>query len=60
MERVSLVITYHPALPNITAILDKYQPILNQSELMRKAALIPLFSISASHLIYISYLLQPN
>ena len=46
MERLPLVTTCHPALPNITAILDKYQPILNQSELMRKAvANTPILSI---------------
>ena len=37
MERVPLVTTYHPGLPNNTGILDRYHPIPNQSELMRKA-----------------------
>ena len=36
-DRVPLVITFHPGLPDISAVLKKYQPLLHQSEQMLEA-----------------------
>ena len=36
-KRIPLVIDYHPALPDITGILRKYQPLLHCSDVLRTA-----------------------
>ena len=37
LDRVSMVITYHPSLPKLTQIIHKHLPILHSSDVCRKA-----------------------
>ena len=37
LDRVPMVITYHPSLPKLTQIIHKYLPILHSSDVCRKA-----------------------
>ena len=48
-NRISFVITYNPALPNIQRILHKKQPILHASERLMKFLRILLLSRTVVH-----------
>ena len=41
LERVSLIVTYHPGFPPLKRILEKHSSILNVSERMRRAVRNP-------------------
>ena len=50
LERVQLIVTYHPGLPPLKSILDKHSSILNVSEKLRQLAVKNPLLVAYQHL----------